>query len=66
MTNDEGVQVGYFQAWGIGAFGSLLGGMVTSYYLGDKNVREKILIASPFMIIGVIGVFQIFTYFKDK
>lgn len=50
--------IGYFQAWTIGAFGSLLGGMVTAYYLGDQETRDKILYVAPFLIVGIIGVFQ--------
>lgn len=54
--------IGYFEAWTIGAFGSLLGGMVTAFYLGDKEQREKIVWALPFLLVGIIGVFRAYSY----
>lgn len=57
--------IGYFEAWTIGAFGSLLGGMVTAYYLGNKETREKIVYATPFLIVGVIGVFKAYSYVRE-
>lgn len=46
----------------MGAFGSLMGGMVTAYYLGDDEIRTKILFAAPFLIIGVLGTFKALSY----
>lgn len=46
------------QAWVMGAFGSLVGGMVSAYYLGDQNTRDKILFVTPFIVIGTIGTFK--------
>jgi len=54
--------VGYLQAWAMGAFGSLLGGMVTAYYLGDKPTRDKILFVMPFLMVGLIGTFKALSY----
>lgn len=54
--------IGYMQAWAMGAFGSLLGGMVAAYYLGDQAARDKILFAAPFLIVGVIGTFKALSY----
>lgn len=56
--------IGYFEAWAIGAFGSLLGGMVTAYYLGGSEVKEKILLTTPFLLVGVIGIFQAYSTLK--
>lgn len=58
--------IGYFEAWTIGAFGSLLGGMVTAYYLGDEEVRTKIIFAVPFLTVGIIGVFKTLSYVKEQ
>ena len=58
--------IGYFEAWTIGAFGSLLGGMVTAYYLGDTPTREKIVYALPFLLVGIIGVFKAYSYVNEE
>jgi len=51
-------EVGYIQAWAMGAFGSLIGGMVTAYYLGNDEARQKIIFVIPFMAIGIMGTFK--------
>ena len=56
--------VTHIQAWAMGAFGSLVGGMVTAYYLGDKNVRESIIFIAPFMVIGLLGTFKVLAYIE--
>ena len=58
----KNMNIGYMQAWAMGAFGSLLGGMVTAYYLGDDTTRNKILFVAPFLIVGVIGTFKALSY----
>jgi len=46
-------------AWIMGAFGSLTGGTVVAWYLGDQQTKEKILFITPFLAIGIIGVYNI-------
>ena len=47
------------QAWTMGAFGSLVGGMVVAYFLGGKEARESIIFVSPFVAIGLLGTFKV-------
>lgn len=54
--------IGYMEAWTMGAFGSLLGGVVTAYYLGNQEAREKIMFIAPFLIVGVLGTFKALSY----
>lgn len=42
----------------MGAYGSLTGGAVVAYYLGNEEQRNKLLFVAPFLIIGIIGVYK--------
>jgi len=48
------------QGWMMGAFGSMVGGVVVAWYFGDKKIRDKITFITPFLAIGVLGVFKVF------
>jgi len=54
------------QAWGMGAFGSLLGGIVVAYYLGDDDIRDRIIFITPFLILGTIGTFKALSYIEPE
>lgn len=45
-------------AWTMGAYGSLMGGMVTAFLLGDDEIRRKIIFISPFLVVGIIGTYR--------
>ena len=58
--------ISHMQAWGMGAFGSLLGGIVVAYYLGDDDIRDRIIFITPFLILGTIGTFKALSYIEPE
>jgi len=52
--------VGNMSAWMMGAYGSAVGGAVVAWYLGDKKTKEKIIFLTPFLFIGILGVYKVF------